>query len=459
MTITVSNHPQLFLDDYMVARMDNVARQINQPIKHEANPVIVQELPWEKCFVSVYGTVIFDEHVGKYRCWYNANQGKLAIPDTPEGPGLAKYYICYAESDDGINWRKPMVGQGRFASYGEHNIVVPEAHGMCVLPEPDDPDPARRYKGFGGRTLAQSPDGIRWQTQIVTPREVIGKNDTSSCVIRWKGEYLAYVRYQAEDPDWPGVMRGVGISVSQDFEQWTPKQLIWTTDKDDGYPWSQPYGLAVTPYGDQLIGIVWFIHLDKIEGNNSVGGQDAQLLVSREGRDWQRVADRATFLAPTPDTWDRGRIFPATTMFVKNDKVYIYYTGSPTRHGEGKWGATGIGLATIDADRFVSVRRARANGVAILETPPLKFSGKDLLVNAAVEPDNLAVGLLDQQGNELAGFGAEQSHLVAHDELRYRVVWRNGENTQSLAQAAAHQPLTVRFCLSKGDLYAFEVFQ
>ena len=110
MTINLSNHAQLFLDDYLVARMDNLTRRVNQPVKHPANPLIVPEHPWEKRFVAIYGTAIFDELTGKFRCWYGANQSRQAIPDTPEGPGLSKYYSCYAESDDGIAWTKPMVG-------------------------------------------------------------------------------------------------------------------------------------------------------------------------------------------------------------------------------------------------------------------------------------------------------------------------------------------------------------
>ncbi len=208
-----------------------------------------------------------------------------------------------------------------------------------VIKDPQDPDPNRRYKGLGGDIVAFSPDGINWDMQ---PFPAAGKNDTSSSVVFWQGEYLAYVRNQGSWEN--GVMRKVALSTSTDFNSWTPKETIFTTDAEDGNPWTQPYALGVTPYGDQLIGILWLLHLDEIPGNNGLGDMDVQLMTSRDGRDWQRVAGRDVFLEPTPGAWDQGRIMVSTTMLLRDDQVYIYYTSSETRHGSGSWGTLGIGL-------------------------------------------------------------------------------------------------------------------
>ncbi len=362
--VAISHNPQLFLDDYLIRDTNNLERVIQQPEKHSGNPVIVPEYPWEKRILEIYGTVLYDERAKRFRCWYLANEYKNGIPDNPEYPQTAEYYTCYAESEDGIHWTKPMVGRGPFGRHEKHNVVIEGTHGFCVLPTPDDPDPMKRYKGAGGASVGESPDGLVWT--IRNWRDTIGKNDTSTCVVRWKGEYLAYVRAQVPDPDWPAVMRGVGLSVSKDFVEWTPKETVFTTDKEDGYPWTQPYGISVTPYGDVLIGILWLLHLDEVEGNNSLGTMDTQLVVEpRRPRLATRVADRAPFLSPTPGTWDAGRVFPGTTLFRRNGKVWIYYTGVGTRHGEG-WGEMGIGLATLPEDRFVGlrVREGESSGIA-----------------------------------------------------------------------------------------------
>ena len=454
--IEISHHPQLFLDDHLVAASTNLARQINRPVKHPANPLIVQTLPWEKRLISTYGTVLYDDTTGKFRCWYTAGEFRDGIPDVPDGQVTAEYYICYAESDDGIRWNKPLVSRDKFGLHDEHNIVVPGGHGFCVLPEPHDPDPERRYKGAGGAIFGFSADGIRWKTH--NWRDAVGKNDTSTCVIRWNNEYLAYVRYQVKDPKWPAVMRGIGLCTSDDFENWKPKDVTFTTDEEDGYPWTQPYGLAVTPYGDQLIGILWMIRLDEVEGNNSRGDEDTELVVSRDGRNWQRVADRARFLEPTPGSWDKGRIHaPATRMFVKDDVVYIYYSSTNTRHGSGDWGKPGIGLATLPADRFVALRQRDSNSEAVLQTPPLRFDGSALLVNAQVQPGELQIELLDKDGQVLAGFDRDACHLTKHDKLRLRVSWVQDECQKTIGNAAGFQPVALRFILTGGAVYAFQI--
>ncbi len=452
--IALSGNPQLFLDDYLIRDMQNLERVMVQPEKHPDNPVIVPEHPWEKRILEIYGTVLYDETRQQFRCWYLANEYKDGIPDNPEHPKTAEYYTCYAESADGIHWTKPMVGREPFGRHDKHNVIIEGTHGFCVLPTPDEPDPSKRYKGAGGASVGESPDGLTWN--IRNWRDAVGKNDTSTCVVRWNGEYLAYARAQVPDPDWPAVMRGVGLSVSTDFVEWTPKETVFTTDEEDGYPWTQPYGISVTPYGDVLIGILWLLHLDEAEGNNSEGHMYTQLIVSRDGRTWERVAGRAPFLTPTPGTWDAGRVFPGTTVFRRDGKVWIYYTGVSTRHGEG-WGEMGIGLATLPEDRFVGlrVREGATNGV--LETHCLSFEGNELVINADVAANGLTVELVDAEGNVIPGAAHGASHLIRHDALRHRVVWDDGDTKRSFGDLVQDRPASIRFAFTRGSLYAFQI--
>ena len=453
--IPISDQPQLFLDDYLVRSMDNLKRTLEKPAKETANPLIVRDRPWERRVIEIYGTVLYDPAVEKYRCWYLGNESKNGIPDNPAHPVTAEYYTCYAESADAIHWTKPPVGSEPFGIHGKHNIVVPGSHGFCVLPTPDDPDPDRKYKGVGGRLFGFSPDGIHWDLRDWGA--AVGKNDTSSCVVRWKGEYLAYVRTQVEDPKWPGVMRGVGLCVSKDFETWSLKRTVFTTDDEDGYPWAQPYGISVTPYGDVLIGILWMLHLDRIPNNNSVGDQDTQLVVSRDGRTWRRVADRAVFLGATQGSWDSGRVFPGTTMFLEDDRVHIYYTGLDSRHGEG-WGNMGIGLATLPAGRFLALEPEDAGYPGVVETHGLTFSGGDLIVNADVPEEGLQVEVLDETGVVVPGYAREQSTLTRVDSLRFRVTWQ-GDSAAKTLKDTGDGPVSLRFILGKGRLCAFRIVE
>lgn len=450
--IVLSDNPQLFLDDRLVEQMENLERFVVSPEKHPDNPLIIRDRPWEKRVIEIYGTVLFDEQTHNYRCWYLANEYKDGIPDNPEFPQTAEYSTCYAESPDGLRWTKPRVGDGPFGTHAEHNVVLSGTHGFCVLPDPADPDPARRYKGAGGAVFGTSPDGLHWNTDDW--RQFVGKNDTSTCVVKWKGEYLAYVRYQIKDPDWPGVMRGIGITTSTDFKTWTPKELTFKTDEADGYPWTQPYGISVAPYGDVLIGILWLLHLDHTTGNNSAGTMDTQLVVSRDGRTWSRVADRAPFLVPTPGTWDAGRVFPGTTMFVKDGRVHIYYTGVSTRHGEG-WGEMGIGLATLPADRFVGLR-PKDGTEGLLETPLLETAGGTLLLNAEAAEGDIQVALLDASGAPIPGFTRDASRLTRADGMTFLVEWENSGARLTLKDARPQGPFALQVRLRGGSLYAIQ---
>ena len=441
--IILSNHPQLFLDDYIVARMENLRQEIHKPAKHPCNPLIVQDKPWEKRVIEIYGTVLYEPETEKFRCWYLASSDPNAKPE---------YYICYAESKDGVNWTKPMVGQGEFESFTQHNIVIPGGHGICVVKSSDESSPGKRYKAAGGNTIAFSLDGITWTMQ---KWDAVGKNDTGTSAVWWKNEYLAFVRNQGVWTN--GIMREVGISVSSNFSEWTKKKTVFKTDTEDGYPWTQPYGLSVTPYGDQLIGILWLIRLDRVNDNNSLGDIEMQLVVSRDGRKWHRVADRAPFLEPTPGSWDQGRVWPGTTMFVKDNIVYIYYSGTTTRHGSGNWGRPSIGLATLPEDRFVALRPKKTTHAGILETHLLRFSGKQLLVNTDIDEYGLKVELLDSKGGVIPGFDRTHCKLIVHDKLRYRVVWNNESGRKSLLNAPQDTPVAIRFILNNGALYAFSV--
>ncbi len=426
--ISISNHSQLFLDDHLIAKMSNLKRELQRPEKHPANPVIVQDAPWEQRYMQMYGTVLYDEETNHFRAWYMASESQELKPET---------YICYAESLDGIHWIKPPVGSIALPGHTRHNAVLAGAHGLCVMKDTRESDPAKRYKGVGGEVLAFSPDGIHWTTETFQSAE---QNDTSSSAVWWRGDYLAYIRNQepwkqsldefvrrfsVDQSISKRTIREVAFTASPDFLHWTPKETIFAADSKDGHPWTQPYGMAVTPYGDQLIALVWFIHLDRVKGNTKIGDQDVQLAVSRDGRRWKRVADRAVFLESTANTWDRERVYPSTTMIVKDDRIYIYYSGSGARHGEG-WGNMGIGLATLPVDRFLALRPEKTGVEGVLETRPLYFSGDDLLVNAEAPEDGLQVELLDSNGTVIPGFDRRRSHLEKHGLSRYCVTWGNG---------------------------------
>lgn len=482
--IALSNNPQLFLDDSIIAHTENVCLDVKQPKKHPSNPLIRADQPWERREIELYGTVLFDNDTQSFRCWYLASASGAFKPE---------YYICYAESQDGIHWKKPMVGVDPFGPYKRHNVVIRGGHGISVIKEPNDPNPDRRYKAVGGDLAAWSADGIHWTSENI--RYAVGKNDTCPSMLRWKGQYLYFLRNQEPETgtrfvdddtgtNWSGTMRGVGLSTSSDFREWTKKISILRSDERDGFPWGQPHALCVTAYGDVLIGLLPMLHLIPAEDNNFMGTMDVQLVTSRNGRDWRRVADRAIFMPcdkPQPSfnrKWD-SRFHPGSNMFVKDDVVYIYYFGTNVGFGDTKWqeGSSrfgsapparfkelvyskprpfGIGLATLPADRFVSLRPVNWLAESVVRTRPVLLSGKDLIINTDASPENLRVALLDSEAQPIAGFEAEHSVAIPHDALRHRIIWRDGDTEKTLHDAPHRLSTVIEFRFRDGELYAFQ---
>ena len=71
--IAISDGPQLFLDDALISRAENVRRELQRPVKHPASPVLRPGLAWEDRAL-VYGTVLYDAETRRFRCWYLARR-------------------------------------------------------------------------------------------------------------------------------------------------------------------------------------------------------------------------------------------------------------------------------------------------------------------------------------------------------------------------------------------------
>ena len=486
--IELSNHPQLFLDDYMIGRMSNLQREMKQPTRHPNNPVMINDQGWEKWYM-ITTSVVYDDQADLFKAWYMATAHKKGTSPA----GAPRFCDCYAESKDGIRWDKPMIGTEPIWSHRENNVIGFDKLGRCAFLDRQDADPARLYKGLYS---ACSADGVHWSVSDQVKQNWIdatGKNDTTNSFVRWKGEYLNYTRYQGPETNtivhdrhtgknWVNsVFRSTGLCTSKDFAHWTAKEQVFATDEMDGYPWTQAHALCVSAYGDVLIGLLVMMHMIPEDGNNFVGDFDVQLMASRDGRNWQRVADRAVFMPseePKPfaeRAWDYT-FHPTSNFFVKDDEVRIHYFATNDRHGESRADKTGIGalaterrihidshnyglgLATLPADRFVALHPIIYTSESLLETKVFVFSGEKLLVNADLRVGTVKVELLDGEGRVVPGFERDCSELSAHDKLRYAVAWKQNDGTvKTLAEISKKTPIAIRFIVINSDLYAFQI--
>ena len=466
---------ELFLDDHAVSWTQNIARRIVPPQKYEANPIIRADRPWESLYCTLHGTVVFDQDRQRFRMWYNAI-----------GPEYRKQrYVAYAESDDGIRWEKPNLDLIPFDDRSETNLLLGgdvNIVGPCILMRPDAP-PAERYQLFfdsytrhrpdspesklTGRAVytATSPDGTHFnpkQGRLIA----LGKSDTAHSAV-WNAKrqriqlYLRGVNEYALDNGGRQRVRYVRYTESPDGKDWSHPIELLKTDEFDGAPDVQTHQLAVTPYGAGFLGLLTLFRIERmaygIEHRGEVfevveqGATDTQLVFSRDGLNWHRVADRQTFLRRGANgDWDAGWIVTASNLLVHGDDILLYYSGAPDRFSSGE---TAIGVAKCRLDRFVALKPRRLNTAGIVELKPYRYSG-DIIVNAdAALGGEIRTTVLDFGGRVLDGFDRDDSVPIKTDDLRHPLRW--GDRTVSDAMAAnSGRPIRLRFYLRNAELFA-----
>jgi len=106
----------LLLDSRIVESAENAKLSVGEVRKHEHNPLLGEDKPWEKRFDNLYANVIFDQEDRLYKCWYSpfiADNSSKSMTLHQRGeksyrpPRGREMAICYAVSKDGIKWEKP----------------------------------------------------------------------------------------------------------------------------------------------------------------------------------------------------------------------------------------------------------------------------------------------------------------------------------------------------------------
>jgi hypothetical protein len=174
---------------------------------------------------------------------------------------------------------------------------------------------------------------------------------------------------------------------------------------------------------------------------------------SRDGWHWSRP-DRRAF-CPVSDKqgdWNANNVQSAGGGFlVVGDELYFYVSGRSGRPGNNKAGTLTTGLATLRRDGFSSMDADETGGT--LTTRPVRFGGKHLFVNVDDPNGELRVEILNQAGQVVPRFTAENCSPVATHKTLHAVRWKGVDDLSSLA----HQPVRFRFHLKNGQLYAFWV--
>ncbi len=443
---------QLFIDDYWIASSDNVTSTLHQPAKHPDNPLIRGDVPWAQnpyCF----GSVIDDIEISLFKIWYMSyNYGQPVADRTP---------ILYATSPDGIQWTRPSLGLFEFQGSIENNIVLTnygyhDLYSPSVIKDNADPDAARRYKmiwwdfplgkrGYqdDGMCVAFSADGIHWMKYPGNPVLHAKKGEQSISDVmsvmqdQSTGKFVAYTKGWA-DP-WPA-FRQIVRTESNDFIHWSEPTVVISHQYNLQDP--QSYGMTVRQIGNLYIGLLCSY---KKPGDETI---DIQLAASHDNQHWERVANQETFIPNGPlGSWDAGMIFCAP-LINHGDQTLIYYGGWNGPHNQNKNRYSGIGLAILRKNSFVSLDSGPEKGN--ITTHAMRKLQGPLLVNVDASRGSLVAELLDVDGNPVPGYAANDCLPVQSDGLEEPIQWREYSDLPESQEA-----IRIRFLIQKASLFGF----
>lgn len=437
--VDIGSRLELFVDDFLIERMDDVELRLNHPMRREVS--IYFDVPWEGPW-SGYNTVFKDDD--GYRMYYRGCNYDASKREN----------TCVALSQDGIHWSRPELGLIDYEGSKNNNIVWtgPGAHAFSPFKDTNpDCKPSERYKAVAPNTgsareaslfACVSEDGYRWQKMREEPIMTDGHFDSHNLAF-WddiRKEYVCYFRmFKGGVPD--GV-RAIRRARSRDFVNWTePEWLSYT-----GAPEEQLYTNAIIPYFRAPHIFLGFPkrYMAKRNDHGGAGLSDGVFMSSRDGLNFHRWEE--AFMRPGPDkeNWiDRNQLCSWGILELTPGELSLYYL-------EHNYVAShNIMRATIRTDGFVSVHAGGGTGTML--SKPIVFAGKEMVINYSTSgAGGVRTELQDAGGKAIPGFALDDCPVAYGDEIEHVVRWNGGTDVSALTG----KPVRVKFEIKDADVYS-----
>lgn len=482
--IDIGSRRELFVDARLIDSLRDGARRVLHHPRPQ-NIAIVHDAPWEGAG-SGYHSVFHDGE--RYRMYYRGS--KLGVEGKRLIAGAEVY--CYAESKDGVEFRKPELGLFEHDGSKRNNIVWRGVGSHNLAPfldtRPDCPA-ASRYKALGGIASQgglfafHSPDGVHWSRMREKPVVTRGAFDSQNLAF-WDSEarvYRAYFRtftkgVTTADVWKPAGYRAIRTATSKDFLRWENEADLTYEDS----PIEHLYTNQIAPYfraPHLLIGFPtryvergWSSSMRALPDlprrkqraaahlRYGTALTEGLLMASRDGVHFERWNE--AFLRPgpeRPDSWLYGHQYIAWHAVETRSSLPGAANEMSIYASEGSWHGKGNSLRryTMRLDGFVSVSAPRSidERSPELRTRPLKFAGNQLDINMATSASGgVRVEIQDAEGMPLPGFALKDCDAVFGDALSRTVTWNKSSDVSKLAGRVVR----LRFTLDDADLYAFQ---
>lgn len=419
----------LAIDDQLLPLRHNLCYYISKP-SVRTEPVLKPErdnpnAPDEMA-AHFYGTVIKDGD--KFRMWYYGARragGRWKIV------GQA----CYAESADGVNWRKPPLEQVEIHGSRQNNalaLVDVDMQGVTVIRDDDDPQPSRRYKmvlqympgDYATLKTAVSSDGLEWTLGADLPQLQFREQASF-----FKHNGLFIVCGHTTSKGESGSARGrQGFAwVSPDFDHWPIEEAesfaLPEPPDTRGDKWKEHFdqvhlGVGAASLGNVAVGLYGLWH----ERGWGAGGTscDLGLLISNDGIHFREPVQGHHFIAadavPTPSV--NGQQLPtllcqANGILNVGDETRIYYgrwrNSEWPLKGDGSNYYAEIGLATLPRDRWGAVGLIPGASEGSVWSAPIKLPNKCVVSLNAEGSGAMRVEVADEDFHLLPDFSESNS--------------------------------------------------
>lgn len=460
--IDIGNHRELFVDYFLIDKLDDVRLVLNRP--RDEGPVVRFDQPWEGLFCG-YCTIIKDGD--RFLAYYRGRPEAGADGDPGE-------VYCLAESSDGIHWKKPQLDLFPVPGHEKTNIILanaaPVTHNFCPTLDTRPGVPGeQRFKAIGGTMTSgliawSSPDGIHWKrlrdepvlTKPMVPFPYMFDSQNLAFWSPTEQKYLCYFRVFKEG------IRRICRTTSDDFLNWDEPVLMEYEQHGKPAPIEHLYTNQTHPYfraphiyiataarfmpGRQVLTEeqAKAIHVNPKYFKDT---SDAVLMSTRGGGVYQRTF-LSGFVRPGigATNWVSRTNYPALNIVQTGPTEMSLYVNQdyaqPTAH---------LRRYSMRLDGFASARAEYAGGELI--TKPITFAGKHLSINFATSaPGGIRVEIQTPDGKPISGFSLDDCREQIGNEIDRIVTWKGGSDVSSLAG----QPVRLRFVMKDADLYAFQ---
>ena len=454
--VDIANRRELFVDRFLIDRMEGAALRLHEP--QPADVALVFDKPWE------------GKHCGYVTVFQDGDHFRMYYRGLPESgrDGSNTETTCYAESKDGIHWEKPNLGLFEYDGNKDNNIILanmaPFSHNFAPFLDSRPGVPGEeRYKAVAGTSetgLAAfvSPDGLNWRKLQDAPIITKGAFDSQNVAFWSETEqcYVCYYRTWSEG-EFAGY-RSISRATSPDFRMWsegvemdfggTPREHLYTNQTAPYFRAPHLYiATAARFMPDRRVVSVEEAARFGLEAGYSGDCSDAVLMTSRGGNRYDRTFMEG-FIRPGIgfEDWTSRTNYPAQGVIPTGENEMSLFAqrhyGQPTHY---------LMRYTLRPDGFASVNAPYAGGEMV--TRPLVFSGKTLILNYATSAAGaIRVEIQDASGMAVSSYTLDDCPELIGNFVAHEVTWSGGGDLSALAG----KPVRLRFVMKDADLYALQ---